>query len=41
MALNKVVANAHEALNGIADNMTLMVGGFGLWDSRKLYCRIG
>ncbi len=30
MALNKVVANAHEALEGIADDMTLMVGGFGL-----------
>ena len=30
MALNKVVANAHEALEGISDDMTLMVGGFGL-----------
>ena len=30
MALNKLVANAHEALQGIEDNMTLMVGGFGL-----------
>lgn len=28
--MNKVVANADEALNGIKDNMTLMVGGFGL-----------
>jgi 3-oxoacid CoA-transferase subunit A len=28
--MNKVVANAEEALRGIADNMTLMVGGFGL-----------
>lgn len=30
MALNKVVANAHEALEGVANDMTLMVGGFGL-----------
>jgi 3-oxoacid CoA-transferase subunit A len=30
MTMNKVVANAEEALRGIADNMTLMVGGFGL-----------
>lgn len=28
--MNKVVANAHEALKGIEDGMTLMVGGFGL-----------
>lgn len=28
--LNKVVKNAEEALNGLTDNMTLMVGGFGL-----------
>jgi len=28
--MNKVVANADAALEGIADNMTLMVGGFGL-----------
>jgi len=28
--MNKVVANAKVALDGIADNMTLMVGGFGL-----------
>ena len=28
--MNKVVANADEALKGIKDNMTLMVGGFGL-----------
>ncbi len=28
--LNKVVKNAEEALNGLSDNMTLMVGGFGL-----------
>lgn len=28
--INKVVANAQEALEGITDNMTLMVGGFGL-----------
>ena len=28
--MNKVVAHAEEALRGIADNMTLMVGGFGL-----------
>ena len=28
--MNKVVANVEEALNGITDNMTLMVGGFGL-----------
>ena len=30
MALNKVVKNSQEALEGISDNMTLMVGGFGL-----------
>jgi 3-oxoacid CoA-transferase subunit A len=28
--MNKVVANAEEALKGISDGMTLMVGGFGL-----------
>lgn len=28
--MNKVVANAHEAIQGIKDNMTLMLGGFGL-----------
>jgi len=28
--MNKVVANVTEALKGIEDNMTLMVGGFGL-----------
>lgn len=28
--MNKVVANAQEAIAGIEDNMTLMVGGFGL-----------
>jgi 3-oxoacid CoA-transferase subunit A len=28
--MNKVVANADAALEGIEDNMTLMVGGFGL-----------
>lgn len=28
--MNKVVANAHEAIKGIEDNMTLMLGGFGL-----------
>lgn len=30
MALNKVVNNVEEALEGLQDNMTLMVGGFGL-----------
>lgn len=30
MAINKTVKNAEEALAGIQDNMTLMVGGFGL-----------
>lgn len=30
MALNKVVKNAEEATRGIEDNMTLMLGGFGL-----------
>lgn len=30
MALNKVVDNAETALKGVADNMTFMVGGFGL-----------
>jgi len=28
--MNKVVNNVEEALKGIEDNMTLMVGGFGL-----------
>jgi 3-oxoacid CoA-transferase subunit A len=28
--MNKVVKNAEEAIYGIKDNMTLMVGGFGL-----------
>jgi len=28
--INKVVANAEEALKGIEDGMTIMVGGFGL-----------
>ncbi len=28
--MNKVVANADEAIRGIEDGMTLMVGGFGL-----------
>lgn len=28
--MNKVVANADEAIKGIKDNMTLMLGGFGL-----------
>ncbi len=28
--MNKVVNNVSEALKGIEDNMTLMVGGFGL-----------
>ena len=30
MALNKVVANVHSALEGVADHMTFMLGGFGL-----------
>ena len=30
MAINKVVANAKEATKDIKDNMTLMLGGFGL-----------
>lgn len=28
--MNKVVANATEAIEGIKDGMTLMLGGFGL-----------
>ena len=28
--MNKVVKNAEEAIQGIKDDMTLMVGGFGL-----------
>lgn len=28
--MNKLVANASEAIEGIVDNMTLMLGGFGL-----------
>lgn len=30
MAMNKLVANAQEALNGVQDGMTFMLGGFGL-----------
>ncbi len=30
MAMNKVVANVQEALEGVEDNMTFMLGGFGL-----------
>ena len=30
MGLNKVVANADEAIKGIEDGMTLLLGGFGL-----------
>ncbi len=30
MAMNKVVANADEAVHDIKDGDTLMVGGFGL-----------
>lgn len=30
MALNKVVSGPQEALEGVMDNMTFMVGGFGL-----------
>lgn len=30
MSINKVVANAQEATKDIKDNMTLMLGGFGL-----------
>lgn len=30
MAINKVVANVEEATKGIKDDMTLMLGGFGL-----------
>jgi 3-oxoacid CoA-transferase subunit A len=30
MAINKVVANVEDATKGIKDNMTLMLGGFGL-----------
>ncbi len=28
--MNKIVANAGQAIQGISDNMTLMLGGFGL-----------
>jgi len=28
--MNKIVSNAQEAISGIKDNMTLMLGGFGL-----------
>ena len=28
--MNKLVANAEEAIHGVADAMTLMLGGFGL-----------
>ncbi len=30
MAMNKVVSSVEEALEGVADNMTFMLGGFGL-----------
>ena len=28
--INKTVPNVKEALNGVTDNMTFMLGGFGL-----------
>ena len=28
--MQKVVKDAYEAIQGIKDNMTLMIGGFGL-----------
>ncbi len=28
--INKVVSNVQDALEGVQDNMTLMLGGFGL-----------
>ena len=28
--ITKVVSNVQKALEGVADNMTLMIGGFGL-----------
>ena len=28
--MNKVVGSAKEALSGVKDNMTILVGGFGL-----------
>ena len=28
--MNKIVDDAAAAINGVADNMTLMIGGFGL-----------
>ena len=30
MAMNKKVADVHEALQGVENNMTFMLGGFGL-----------
>jgi 3-oxoacid CoA-transferase subunit A len=38
--INKKVETVQEALQGIEDGMTIMLGGFGLWDSRKCHCRI-
>ena len=36
MPINKVVANAAEACKGIEDGMTLMVGGFGPVEFRRI-----
>ena len=33
--INKEVSTIEEAIKGVQNNMTLMLGGFGLWNSRK------
>jgi 3-oxoacid CoA-transferase subunit A len=38
--INKKVETVQEALQGIEDGMTIMLGGFGLCGIRKCHCRI-
>ena len=34
--MNKVIKNVSDAVQGIEDNMTLMLGGFGLCEFLKI-----
>ena len=38
--ISRKVNNVKEALEGIQDGQTIMLGGFGLVEFRKQYCRI-
>ena len=33
--MNKVFPSAQEAISDLDDNVTLLVGGFGLWKPRE------